>query len=474
MASLSRCLLICFSWALARSPDFVGAGLCRVLGGLVYTSSTRRHDILSALDHAFPEKDMAWKKRICRLHCTRMIEMFLIVLAMRHWSEAEMKERLQLSPSYSAFFEGAAKDRPSVLFLTHASTTEAMAMLPIVAEDFPKSMTLYRALDHPVLEAFVKESREIAGNTLHARREGLLKAKKALQSGRNTVGILFDQSAGSKGHLSLFFNRLCTTSNLAAMLATKTDAAAAVLYIKREGFWRGTLIARPLPKADTPDQLLRAANAELETILRENDSQCADWFWAHKRWKATLRKRNILNLERLKSYLPQELSAARLERPPQSIRIALRLDSRPELLALAGPIAEIIRLKRPDAFIWLLVPDSLRAESLPVHDKAFALPSGKKERKLALKDFNAQYFPDALISLDPSATAVKEAKLIQCDFRSSLTYSTPPKHLFDIHHVTDAQVYLENPYATLIEFLDKFEIPRTEIEVLFPTPASNA
>ncbi len=470
MASLSRCLLISFSWALARSPDFVGAGLCSTLGVLTYTFSSRRHDILSALDHAFPEKDMAWKHRICRLHCTRMFEMFLIVLAMRHWSPKEMKERLKFTPSYSAFFDGPAKDRPSVLLLTHASTTEAMAVLPVTGAGFPKTMALYRALDNPAAETFVKESREFAGNSLYARREGLLKAKKALQSGRNAVAILFDQSAGHSGHLSLLFDRLCTTSNLASMLTAKTNAISAILYVRRDGFWRGTMSVRQLPDTNEPDRLLRAANAELESILRESDSQCADWFWAHKRWKATIRNESILNLKVLKTYLPQELEARGLDSPPRTTRIALRLDPRLELIPFAQTVADFIRHQRPDAQVWLLAPSTLPKDRLPAHDEMFTLPSEAKERKGVLKAINAERFPDALISLDPNLDAVSEAKLFQCDFRGGFAYSAPAKRSFHAHLVINSEAYLKSPYSAMIDFLEKLGISRSDTEIHFLAP----
>lgn len=471
MASPIRCLLLTVSWGLAHAPDFAVAGLCRLLGRLSYSFSSRRHDILSALDHAFPEKDAAWRERICRLHCTRMFEMFLIVLAMRHWSPREMRDRIRFSPGLEAFLAGPAQERPSVLFLSHASTTEALAVLPAIAANFPPSLTLYRALDHPIADAFVKECREFAGNHLHARRDGLLKAKKALQSGRNTVGILFDQSAGFKGHLTLLFDRLCTTSNLPALLATRTDATAVLMYVRRDGFWRGTIEVYPLPATQNPAELLRAANARLEEILRTNDSQCADWFWAHKRWKATIRKESILNLEGLKSYLPDELRARGLDHLPRHTRITLRLDPRPALLPLAHRFAALIREKRPDALLWLLVPEGLAASDLPPRDEAFRLPRTKYARCSALKKLNAERYPDALFSLDPGAEAVAEARLIQCDFRSGFSLAPAPKRTFHAHVVVKDNEYLEHPLAAMVDFLKLLGIDRAEAEAHSPPPA---
>jgi lauroyl/myristoyl acyltransferase len=399
-----------------------------------------------------------------------MFEMFLIVLPMRYWSKRTMHQRVKAGESCERFFTSIGQDQPSVLFVPHTSMTEAMAVLPQLEAYFPPSVTLYRNLDHPVVDAFVKESREFAGNVLLSRRDGLLKAKKHLQSGRNCAVILFDQSAGFNGHLSLFFDRLCSTSNLPALLAAKTDAAVAVLHLRRERFWKGTVETIPVPSSKNPADILIAVNKQWEQYLRSGDEQCADWFWAHKRWKATLRPNTVLNLKALKSYLPQEYATRGIEAPPRLTRIALRLDPRPELLPAANRFAALIRKQRPDAQIWLLAPESLESTALPEHDRCFILSEEKSIREQQLDEIN-QAYPDALFVLDPSAAAVSEAKRIQCDSRSGLTLDSPPRRSYHTHLIVEDDLYLQTPSEVLLDFGMQFGLDREELLTHFKAPS---
>ena len=50
------------------------------------------------------------------------------------------------------------------------------------------------------------------------------------------VVFLFDQNAGSRGALTLFMDRVCSTSELAGLLAEKCKARVGFIYPERTGF----------------------------------------------------------------------------------------------------------------------------------------------------------------------------------------------------------------------------------------------
>ena len=81
-----------------------------------------------------------------------------------------------------------------------------------------------------------------------------------------------------------FFNRLCSTSPLAAALAIRTNSAVVPAAIFTSGFarWRIVYFEEIPYDRSNPEQLTADINAVLESQIRQSP---ADWFWVHNRWK---------------------------------------------------------------------------------------------------------------------------------------------------------------------------------------------
>jgi lauroyl/myristoyl acyltransferase len=99
-----------------------------------------------------------------------------------------------------------------------------------------------------------------------------------------SVGVLVDQSAGHGGVWMPFFNRLCSTSPLAARLAIRTNAAVIPTAVYTSGFAKRRVVFEEEIPYDpgNPEQLTADINSALEQQIRRSP---ANWFWVHNRWK---------------------------------------------------------------------------------------------------------------------------------------------------------------------------------------------
>ncbi|MFP4540626.1 MAG: lysophospholipid acyltransferase family protein [Opitutales bacterium] len=447
---------------LAVLPDSFARGLCWILGRSMDRFSSRAHAVRGALERCFPEREGAWRERIARLHAERMFEMFLLILAMPHWSEKEVRRRFAVAPSLDEIFQRHGGKRPLLLALPHSTLMEAMTALPLLARHAPPITTLYRELDLPAAERYVRRARERWGVRFVARKEGLLKAKRAMAEGDGGVGLLFDQSAGHRGHLTLFFDRTCTTSNLSGLLAAKTGAVPVFLQVRRTGFWCGVMEGVELPPSDDPLEVVFRLNEELEAQLAGDDDICANWFWAHLRWKGPQRSHLMLAFRQRKSYLDQQLRRAGRAEMPRKTRIAVRLDPRPEHLATGRRVLEIIRSQRPDAVFWLLIPETLAEADLPPADRRFPLASDPATRRAQLEAINA-LFVDALFSFDDSPSAVRERRIWQVEFAAGII---PPRtrRIYDREYAVDASSYAIDPWSAWRELLPTMGLPAEVLE----------
>ena len=107
-----------------------------------------------------------------------------------------------------------------------------------------------------------------------------------------------------------FFNRLCSTSPLAATLAIRANAAVIPSAVYTSGFARWRVVVEeeiPYDPAN-PERLTADINAVLERQVRQSP---ADWFWVHNRWK-TPWPHLLLGKQKRGIYLPPGTEASQL------------------------------------------------------------------------------------------------------------------------------------------------------------------
>ena len=224
----------------AHSPE----GLLRLLShglgdGIFLLLPRRRRLILSNLHHAFPERDEAWRRRLGRESCRRLVETGLLSLALPYLGPERLRRIVRAGPELLALHARHREDpAPTLICSPHLAHWEVQTAQPLVVPGaFPEFGIIYRPLDAPAADRFVRAARERFGMRLLSRKEGFAEALKILRR-RGFVGILFDQNAGLQGALTTLFGRVCATTELPGLLAEKFGARVYGIYPRRHGFWR--------------------------------------------------------------------------------------------------------------------------------------------------------------------------------------------------------------------------------------------
>lgn len=277
-----RFLIATYAWFLATLPEAFARANAWALSWVLW--ALRRRIITRNLAASFPEKDAAWVRRIGRLSCRRTAEMGLYAIASPRLGEAEVRARIQLHPEVLSG-PGAVRDIGGcVLFVPHFTLMEMMTAVKFLDADLARRdwVTLYRPLDLAAADVWVKASRERFGMRLVSRREGFGETMKAVRNGQIAC-ILFDQST-HLGSQMAFLGRPVAATDLPGIIAQRFKAPARVFWAERTGFWRCRLRTAALTATDSVGLTLES-NAWLEARLRSGDEACADWLWAHDRWK---------------------------------------------------------------------------------------------------------------------------------------------------------------------------------------------
>ncbi len=149
--------------------------------------------------------------------------------------------------------------------------------------------TVYRPLDNPLLDRWVRATRAAAGQTMIPKHGATRPLLRALRDG-GVVVILVDQDARGHGVSAPFFGAPASTIPTPAELALRTGAAVATAASVRvgPGFVYETWIDPPVDVVDTGDRaadvlrITTAVNARIEAAVRRAPEQ---WLWAHRRWK---------------------------------------------------------------------------------------------------------------------------------------------------------------------------------------------
>jgi ADP-heptose:LPS heptosyltransferase/lauroyl/myristoyl acyltransferase len=414
-----KLLLKTLGWLVAHTPEPALAAMAAVLGdGIFWISARRRRLILGNLHHAFPEKDRAWHGRIGRESCRRLIETGLLSFATPFLSETRLRTIVRATPELLAGYAlQQASPAPTLICSPHLAYWEAQTSMSLVVPGpFPEFGTIFRPLDNPAADAWVRRSRERFGMRLLSRREGFAEALKILRR-QGFVGVLFDQNAGMQGALTTLFGRVCSTTELPGLMAEKFQARVYGIFSRRLGFWRVEIGLAPIAHDGTTAGVTVALNRWLESLLRSDDNLCASWLWAHDRWRHQDIPERRLRLESKRDLLAASEPAAL----PRRTRIWIRLPNWLGDVVMALPLLRALRLSRLDAEITLLaqpqflplleqwgVADRLRA--LPGRGRGYFLPFWRARRD----------YPDLYLLFTNSFRGDLEAWLTRCPQRFGL------------------------------------------------------
>jgi heptosyltransferase-2 len=413
---------------LAHLPEALLRGLAAGLGDLLFFCLPRRRQlVLSNLHHAFEDRPAHWHRAIGRESCRRLIETALLSLAIPYLPERRLRGMLRASPQVAA---ALAAKRPAIFATAHLCCWETQtAMSLLVPAPFPEFGVVFRPLDNPAADAWVKHSRERFGMRLLSRKEGFQEAMKILRR-NGGIALLFDQNAGFQGALSTLFGRVCSTSELAGLLAAKFRVDVYATFPRRLAFWRAELCVERLSQDGTAAGVTLALNLWLESHLRASDDNCASWLWVHDRWRNQDIPARRLRLEAKRNLLDADLHLRGLAALPRKTRLWIRMPNWLGDVVMALPLLRAIRASRPDARITLLAKAQFLPvlEQLGIADQVRSLPPPGPGYWLHFHRLRHEY-PDCCLLLTNSLRGDLEAWLTRCPQRFGLVRPGRPRPL---------------------------------------------
>ena len=242
-----------------------------------------------------------------------------------------------------------ANGRPVVLAINHIGNWELYAQLVFQVPEAGFG-TVYQSLRNALVDDLVNRDRRRLGVATFDRKKGF-NAAIALLRKPGIVGVLVDQNAGDAGIWTPFFNRLCSTSPLAATLAMRTDAAVIPVAIYTDGFARWKVVlSEEIPwSPDQPEKLTADINAALERQIRVSPQ---DWFWVHNRWKMPWP--NFLTATAKRgTFLPPDANNL------QPFRVILRSPNWLGDAVMCLDAARAFKTSRPDVRLAVIAPAKL-------------------------------------------------------------------------------------------------------------------
>ena len=295
-------------------------------------------------------------RRIARRHFSALGRNFLCSIKLMLMSSAAVEKRVR--------YEGrdvplriVEEGKGVIAAISHMGPWEILAQLSSFGVATSKGV-LYQPLANPFLSRHIVSGRAQEGVTLFDRRKGFYGPMKHLREGGG-MGILVDQGAGSSGVWAPFFGRLASTSNLAALLATRTSAPIMPVGLFPDGIakWR-IVYGDPIRTYDqdgkeiSSSKITAQINLAIEKMIRRAPEE---WFWVHNRWK-TPRPEFLLSGYRRGVEYPKGFDPGKDLKP---FRILVRSPNWLGDACMCVPAVRAIKAGRPDAHITVLCNENL-------------------------------------------------------------------------------------------------------------------
>lgn len=385
----------------------------------------RRRSVIGSIHHAFPDKTAAWCRQVYYESCARIVEMAFFMPASAYFSKSRLESTLTIDAATKSmmedWFELRKKEpRSAVLLVPHVTLAESATFLPMLLPDETKVSVIFRPLNQPKIDAWLREMRSRFGAQMISRRDGFGGAMSTLRDG-DLAAVLFDQNATRKGSMITFFDRVCSATDLPGLFAKRFNSDVIMLIPERVGFWQARLRMIHLPAVQSAEEVAIRAHAHLESYLKESFEHSADWLWLHMRWHHQMRYSKRFKLSPKKNHLLLQNELLGRSETPHGTRLWVRMPNWLGDVVMALPVLRAIQAGRPDFEITLIGKAAFKPlfDRLGVGDRFVPLPpQGRGYFKAFYKKRNE--FPDTYLLFTNSFRSDLEAFLTRSQQRFGL------------------------------------------------------
>ncbi len=328
------------------------------------------------------EKDEAERRKLARAHFASLGQNFLCGLKLPLMTQEAVSAHVTVEGmEHARAVEASGK--PLLYAVCHLSCWELLTQVPSLFSGGLRPASIFQPLGNVYLNAHVKRRREKLGYTLFDRSEGFTGPMQHLRTAGGALGILVDQHAGDKGVWCPFFDRLASTSSLAALMSLRVRTPVLPLAVYDDGPARWRLVCYPPvnsgEKKTTAEGLTAMLNIAIEIVIRRAPE---NWFWVHNRWK-TPDPDFLLSKYRRGIVLPTGYDSRRL----QPFNLLVRAPNWLGDACMTLPAIRALKRGRPDLRLTVVTPSKIAElwKAIPEVDDIIGKDKGESIGQVARK-----------------------------------------------------------------------------------------
>ena len=257
---------------------------------LFHVIGIRKKVTLENLTIAFPEKSIAWKKKIAYNSYLHFLVMMLEFMKMQRWSLSKLYSKFRMA-EIDKLLPVLQKGKSAILVSGHFGNWE-VAMGYLHYHQI-KSTAIQQNQQNDLINQRMKILHQQRGIEIVDTRGAVNNCIIALRKGR-VAAILGDQDAGHRGVFVPFFSRPASTHIGAALLHLSTGAPLFLSTCNRVSKHQFELFfhrINGLKDNSVSDEnihyLTSQLMSQLEKAIRKHPEQ---YFWMHRRWKTSPKK----------------------------------------------------------------------------------------------------------------------------------------------------------------------------------------
>lgn len=441
---------------LASLPEGVVRGICVfAVRLLVLFRPGRKRMVMNAMHHAYPEKSEAWRNELFLESSARMFEMAFFMIAAPYFSQKRTEQMVEVDAETQATMKAVLKDRAEsnrsiVLVVPHLCLSESALSIPSLLPDAPPLSIIFRPLNQPKIDAWIRQIRSRFGAHMLSRRNGFNEAMSNLRKGE-IVGVLFDQNAGRHGSTITFFDRICSVTDLPGIFAKRFDSEVILVLPERLSLWRARLQLKRMPACDSVGGVAIETHRHLQEYLSQDFNKAADWLWMHNRWDHHVSAYKRFRISQKKNNLALQNERLNRSTVPSETRLYVRLPNWLGDVVMALPVLRAIRKGRPDFEITLIGKAAFEplVKRMDIADQFISLPPRGRGYFRFFYQLRLQY-PDSYLLFTNSFRSDLEAFLTRCIQRMGMVRPGKWRPLLNTPYSLPAPVDEVNMHQTRV------------------------